>query len=212
MIELEELLKNWFVLKEQYSKKELLSLLLKLTTSDRKSRCYFSSHMPYDIFDKKTGITWKDYIHKRDMDSFIVFARSLCEARRRAKLSWEKMQKITGISYYYLDEIECCGDERRFLEFITFLKACGCIWEFGVTKDLLHTRYYPVNSLMELGIFYKKIRNRHHWSFQKLSQESGYPVPMLKRLEHGNLNPTVVMMRRVIKSYDLELMTRAKQF
>ena len=207
MITLEELIQNWFEYKTKFTQQQLISLFQKLIC-DRKSRCYFVTNMPYDIFNKKQNLSWKDYIDEIDNQSYLLFYKPLVFARRKARLSLDDLKQITGISTYYLDDIEFGQDERRFLEIIAFLKGCGCSLEFGVTKDLIHTRYNPANTLEELGIFFRKIRNRHHWSFQKLSEESGYSVPMLKRLEHGNLNPTVVMMRKIIKSYNLELMTR----
>ena len=210
MISLEDLLKNWFIWKKKFSKKELLFLFRKFIF-DKYTRCYFASNMPYDVFDQRNEVSWKTYVNNRENDAILSLHKPLWLARKKARFSLEELEKRTGISTFHLDKIEFGQDEQRFLGMLSFANGCNCTLEFGCTKDLCHTRYTQVSTLNELGAFFRRLRNRHHWSFQRLSNESGYSIAILKRIEHVNLNPTIVMMRRIVKCYDLELMTRTEK-
>ncbi len=133
MISLEELLKNWFDWKKKFSRNELLFLFRKFIF-DKYTRCYFSSNMPYDIFDKRNGISWMSYVHKREHDAVLLLHKSLWIARKKARISLEELEKRTGISAFYLDRIEFGQDERRFLEMVTLQMVAIAHWNLDAPK------------------------------------------------------------------------------
>ena len=105
MISLEDLLKNWFIWKKKFSKKELLFLFRKFIF-DKYTRCYFASNMPYDVFDKRNEVSWKTYVNNRENDAISSLHKPLWLARKKARISLEELEKRTGISAFHLDKIE----------------------------------------------------------------------------------------------------------
>lgn len=209
MITLNEILENWVKVRSEFSEQEIL-LLLKKLVFNIETRCEFMAQAPNDILlNCKNTIMLKDYVSEQEHDARYAFSTPFWKARKKAKLSLKELYDKTGIRISELDKLEMGNNDNiRFLSMLAFADGCGCLLKMGASKDLLHARYMGIRNLKELGVLFRKLRIQNKWSFLKLKQETGLSIPFLKRIEHGNLNPKIEIMRKIVKAYDMELITR----